>query len=49
VGARWLLPPDEQELVSHGLQIGIVVEVGTTVQFQVRDAVGADKDLRLAV
>ncbi len=72
-----VLPPDEQELVSHGLQIGIVVdehvavpgqgdfmirgllgadpstgaieigqvvEVGTTVQFQVRDAVGADKD-----
>jgi small ligand-binding sensory domain FIST len=76
------LPPDEQELVSHGLQIGIVVdehlavpgqgdfmirgllgadsstgaieigdvvEVGATVQFHVRDAVGADKDLRLAV
>jgi small ligand-binding sensory domain FIST len=76
------LPPGEQELVSNGLQIGIVVdehlaapgqgdfmirgllgadpssgaieigevvEVGATVQFQVRDAVGADKDLRLAV
>jgi small ligand-binding sensory domain FIST len=76
------LPPDEQKLVSHGLQIGIVVdehlavpgqgdfmirgllgadsstgaieigdvaEVGATVQFHVRDAVGADKDLRLAV
>jgi small ligand-binding sensory domain FIST len=76
------LPPDEQELVSHGLQIGIVVdehlalpgqgdfmirgllgadestgaleigqvvEVGETVQFQVRDALGADTDLRLAV
>jgi small ligand-binding sensory domain FIST len=76
------LPPGEQELVSHGLQIGIVVdehlatpgqgdfmirgllgadtstgaieigevvEVGATVQFQVRDAAGADKDLRLAV
>jgi small ligand-binding sensory domain FIST len=76
------LAPDEQELVSHGLQIGIVVdehlvapgqgdfmirgllgadqstgaieigdvvEVGATVQFQVRDAVGAHKDLRLAV
>ncbi|MGH3970245.1 MAG: FIST signal transduction protein, partial [Mycobacterium sp.] len=76
------LPPDEQDLVSNGLQIGIVVdehlaapsqgdflirgllgadsstgamevgevvEVGATVQFQVRDAVGADKDLRLAV
>jgi small ligand-binding sensory domain FIST len=76
------LPPSEQELVSHGLQIGIVVdehlaapgqgdfmirgllgadqstgaieigelvEVGATVQFQVRDAAGADKDLRLAV
>ena len=76
------LHPDEQELVSHGLQIGIVVdehlaapgqgdfmirgllgadpsagtieigeavEVGATVQFQVRDAAGADKDLRLAI
>jgi small ligand-binding sensory domain FIST len=76
------LAPDEQELVSQGLQIGIVVdehlaapgqgdfmirgllgahqssgaieigeavEVGATVQFQVRDASGADKDLRLAV
>lgn len=76
------LHPDEQELVSHGLQIGIVVdehlaapgqgdfiirgllgaepstgvieigdvvEVGATVQFQIRDAAGADKDLRLAV
>jgi small ligand-binding sensory domain FIST len=31
------------------IQIGEVVEVGATVQFQVRDAVGADKDLRLAV
>ena len=76
------LQPDEQELVSNGLQIGIVVdehlaapgqgdfmirgllgadpstgtieigeavEVGATVQFQVRDAAGADKDLRLAI
>jgi small ligand-binding sensory domain FIST len=76
------LSPREQELVSHGLQIGIVVdehltvpaqgdfmirallgadpsngaieigevvEVGATVQFQVRDAAGADTDLRLAV
>lgn len=76
------LPPDEQDLVSNGLVIGIVVdehlatpgqgdflirglldadqstgtieigevvEVGATVQFQVRDAVGADKDLRLTV
>jgi small ligand-binding sensory domain FIST len=76
------LAPDEQELVSRGLHIGIVVdehqaapgqgdflirgvfgadpstgaiqigevvEVGATVQFQVHDAVGADKDLRLAV
>jgi small ligand-binding sensory domain FIST len=73
------LSPDEHELVSRGLQIGIVVdehpaapgqgdfmirgllgadpstgaiqigeivEVGATVQFQVRDAAGADKDLR---
>jgi small ligand-binding sensory domain FIST len=77
-----VLPPDQQELVTHGLQIGIVVdehlaapgqgdflirgllgadpsngaieigeivEVGTTVQFQVRDAVGADHDLRAAL
>ena len=76
------LPPGDQELVSHGLQIGIVVdehlaapgqgdfmirgllgadqstgaikigevvEVGATVQFQVRDVAGADKDLRLAL
>ena len=76
------LSPDEQELVSNGLQVGIVVdehlaapgqgdflirgllgadpstgaievgdvvEVGATVQFQVRDAAGADKDLRLTV
>ena len=76
------LPLDEQELVSHGLGIGIVVDehlatpgqgdflirgllaadastgvieigdvvaIGATVQFQVRDAAGADKDLRLAV
>jgi len=77
-----VLPPDEQDLISHGLQIGIVVdehlalpgqgdfmirgllgadastgaieigqvvEVGETMQFQVRDALGADKDLRLAI
>ncbi|WP_433733220.1 FIST signal transduction protein [Nocardia sp. CA-129566] len=77
-----VLPPDQQELVTRGLQIGIVVdehlatpgqgdflirgllgadpssgaieigelvEVGTTVQFQVRDAVGADEDLRAAL
>jgi small ligand-binding sensory domain FIST len=76
------LLPAEQELVSNGLQIGIVVdehlaapgqgdflirgllgadastgsieigqviEVGATVQFQVRDAVGADEDLHLTV
>jgi len=76
------LPLHEQELVSHGLQIGILVderladpgqgdflirgllgadpstgameigdavEVGGTVQFQVRDAAGADKDLRLTM
>lgn len=77
-----VLPPDQQELLANGLQIGIVVdehlaapgqgdflirgilgadpssgaieigeavEVGTTVQFQVRDAIGADKDLRAAL
>ncbi|WP_172657434.1 FIST signal transduction protein, partial [Mycobacterium tuberculosis] len=76
------LSPDERALVSHGLQIGIVVDehlaapgqgdfvirgllgadpstgsieidevvqVGATMQFQVRDAAGADKDLRLTV
>ncbi|WP_431954325.1 FIST signal transduction protein [Nocardia lijiangensis] len=76
------LPPDQQELVAHGVQIGIVVdehlatpgqgdflirgllgadpasgaieigeeiEIGTAVQFQVRDAIGADKDLRAAL
>jgi small ligand-binding sensory domain FIST len=31
------------------IEIGEVVEVGATLQFQVRDAAGADKDLRLAV
>ena len=77
-----VLPSDEQDLISHGLQIGIVVdehlalpgqgdfmirgllgadastgaieigqivEVGETVQYQVRDVLGADKDLRVAV
>ena len=34
---------------SGAIEIGEVVEVGATVQFQVRDAVGADKDLRLTV
>ncbi len=76
------LPSHDQQLVSHGLQMGIVVderlaapgqgdflirgllgadpatgaieigeaiEVGETVQFQVRDAAGAAKDLRLTV
>ncbi|GBE66740.1 hypothetical protein MFM001_32020 [Mycobacterium sp. MFM001] len=76
------MPADEQELVSRGLQVGIVVdehlaaprqgdfmirgllgadpstgaiqigeivEVGATVQFQVRDAAGASKDLRLTM
>lgn len=76
------LSPDERALVSHSLQIGIVVDehlaapgqgdfvirgllgadpstgsieidevvqVGATMQFQVRDAAGADKDLRLTV
>ena len=37
------------DLSTGAIKIGEVVEVGTTVQFQVRDAVGADKDLRLAV
>ena len=73
------LPDDERLLLSHGLQIGIVVdehqaefgrgdflvrsvlgaskadgsisvgtsvEIGRTVQFQVRDAIAADEDLR---
>lgn len=31
------------------IRIGEVVEVGATVQFQVHDAVGADKDLRLTI
>jgi small ligand-binding sensory domain FIST len=31
------------------IEIGGAVEVGATVQFQVRDAVGADRDLRLTV
>ncbi|EUA52223.1 FIST C domain protein [Mycobacterium xenopi 4042] len=31
------------------IEIGQVIEVGATVQFQVRDPVSADKDLRLAV
>ncbi|WP_343710772.1 FIST N-terminal domain-containing protein [Mycobacterium sp.] len=76
------LPPGEQELVSNGLQIGVVVDehlaapgqgdflirgllgadlssgaieigavvpVGATVQFQVRDAVGASNDLRMVL
>jgi small ligand-binding sensory domain FIST len=34
---------------SGTIEIGEAVEVGATVQFQVRDAAGADKDLRLAV
>ncbi|BDT95043.1 MULTISPECIES: FIST signal transduction protein [Nocardia] len=77
-----VLPPDQQEQMARGLQIGFVVdehlaepgqgdflirgllgadpssgaievgevvEVGTTVQFQVRDAIGADRDLRAAL
>jgi small ligand-binding sensory domain FIST len=31
------------------IEVGDVVEVGTTVQFQVRDAAGADDDLRIAL
>lgn len=34
---------------SGAIQIGETVEVGATVQFQVRDAVSADQDLRRAV
>src|SRR5262249_23297261 len=31
---------------SGALQVGDLIEVGTTVQFQVRDAISADEDLR---
>jgi small ligand-binding sensory domain FIST len=31
------------------IEIGEVVEVGATLQFQVRDAIGADHDLRVAI
>jgi small ligand-binding sensory domain FIST len=31
------------------LEVGAVIEIGATVQFQVRDAVRADQDLRLAM
>lgn len=37
------------DAASGAIEIGDVVEVGSTVQFQVRDAVGADKDLHLSV
>ena len=37
------------DVTTGAIEIGDVVEVGTTVQFQVRDAAGADEDLRLAV
>lgn len=43
---RGLLGADS---ATGAIEIGDAVEVGTTVQFQVRDAAGADKDLRLAV
>ncbi|OMC53258.1 hypothetical protein A5745_22250 [Mycobacterium sp. IS-2888] len=43
---RGLLGADES---TGAIEIGEVVEVGATVQFQVRDATGADKDLRLTV
>ena len=43
---RGLLGADSS---TGAIEIGDVVEVGATVQFQVRDAAGADKDLRLAV
>lgn len=43
---RGLLGADES---TGAIEIGDVVEVGATVQFQVRDAAGADKDLRLTV
>ncbi|OMC19064.1 FIST N-terminal domain-containing protein [Mycobacterium sp. SP-6446] len=43
---RGLLGADQS---TGAIEIGEVVEVGATVQFQVRDAAGADKDLRLTV
>jgi small ligand-binding sensory domain FIST len=54
-----LAAPGQGDFVIRGLvgadpstgaiEIGQVIEVGATVQFQVRDPVSADKDLRLAV
>ncbi|MBS4728718.1 FIST C-terminal domain-containing protein [Mycobacterium sp. SM1] len=34
---------------SGAIELGQIVQVGATVQFQVRDPMGADKDLRLAL
>jgi small ligand-binding sensory domain FIST len=59
VGDEHLAAPGQGDFLIRGLlgadpstgaiEIGEVVEVGATVQFQVRDVVGADKDLRLTV
>jgi small ligand-binding sensory domain FIST len=59
VGDEHLAAPGQGDFLIRGLlgadpstgsiQIGGVAEVGATVQFQVRDAAGADKDLRLTV
>ncbi len=59
VGDEHLAAPGQGDFLIRGLlgadpstgaiEIGEVVEVGATVQFQVRDAVGADKDLRLTI
>ncbi|MGH3520618.1 MAG: FIST signal transduction protein [Haloechinothrix sp.] len=43
---RAVLGADES---SGAIEVGDVVEVGTTVQFQIRDAAGADDDLRVAL
>ena len=59
VGDEHLATPGQGDFLIRGLigadpssgaiEIGEVVEVGATVQFQVRDAVGADTDLRVTV
>ncbi len=59
VGDEHLAAPGQGDFLIRGLlaadpstgaiEIGEAVEVGATVQFQVRDAVGADKDLRATI